>query len=299
MLVSVKNILDYLKDIEEEYIFYGDEKATIEGYSSLGNYKEGSITWIKKSENIPSGLDTSIIKLAIVQKGEDVVTDNKIICNNSKKCFFSIIEKLFINETREIESVGKGTYISPDVKLGKNVVIGHNCTLDGNITIGENTRIYNNVSIINRVIIGKNCDIESNVNIGHDGFAFTENEHHEKPMIKHYGGVKIGDDVHIGGQCHIARGTIDDTVIEDGVRMDTLIHIAHNCRIGKNSVILAGSLIYGSVTLEENVQVSSAIIRNQIRMKKNSFAGIGSVVLKDVEENTTVIGIPAKPMNNK
>ena len=115
-------------------------------------------------------------------------------------------------------------------------------------------------------------------------------------MIKHYGGVKIGNNVHIGSQTHVARGTIDDTVIEDGTKIDTLTHIAHNCRIGKNSAIIAGSLLYGSVELGENSYIASGIVRNQIKVGNNSFVGIGSVVLKDVENDITVIGIPAKPI---
>ena len=296
MRVIVKDVLKHLNRIGEKYIFFGDENEIVQGYSSLDNYKPGSITWIKKADNVPLEFDTRNIKLAVVQKGEEIDIENKIICENSKKCFFSILDGLFASDDKDVDPIGNGTYISPEVKLGKNVIIGHNCTLDGEITIGNNTKIYNNVSIINRVWVGNNCVIESGVTIGHDGFSFTENENHEKHMIKHYGGVKIGNNVHIGGQCHIARGTIDNTVIEDGAKLDTLIHIAHNCKIGKNTVILPGSLIYGSAVLEENVQFSSGIIRNQMRMKKNSFAGIGSVVLKDVEENIIVVGVPAKPM---
>ena len=204
------------------------------------------------------------------------------------------MDELFVEKTEQIFQIGQGTYLSPNVKLGRNVSIGCNCVLDGNITIGDNTRIYHNVTIINNVTIGKNCDIESGVNIGHDGYAFTENESHEKSMIKHYGGVTIGDNVHIGGQTHVARGTLDNTIIEDGVKIDTLIHIAHNCKIGRNSALIAGSLIYGSAELGSNVQITSGIVRNQLKMGNNSFAGIGSVVLKDVPEDTTVIGVPAK-----
>ena len=296
MRVTIKEILVHLDNINEKYTFVGDENQIIEGYSSLGNYKENSITWIKKRDNIPPNFDIKGIKLAIIQENENVEAENSIICNNSKRCFFSILDNLFVKNNETVNPIGKGTYISSNVKLGKNVVIGHNCTIDGDITIGDNTRIYNNVSIINSVYIGENCDIESSVTIGHDGFAFTENENHEKSMIKHYGGVKIGNNVHIGSQTHVARGTIDDTVIEDGTKIDTLTHIAHNCRIGKNSTIIAGSLLYGSVDLGENSYIASGIVRNQIKVGNNSFVGIGSVVLKDVENDITVIGIPAKPI---
>ena len=295
--VSLFKILQFLNDSHENYEFEVNQDTEVEGFSSLKNYKEGSITWIKSAGNIPAGFDESI-DVAVIQSGESIpdsiCVKNRIITLESKKIYFAILDELFVEKTEQIFQIGQGTYLSPNVKLGRNVSIGCNCVLDGNITIGDNTRIYHNVTIINNVTIGKNCDIESGVNIGHDGYAFTENESHEKSMIKHYGGVTIGDNVHIGGQTHVARGTLDNTIIEDGVKIDTLIHIAHNCKIGRNSALIAGSLIYGSAELGSNVQITSGIVRNQLKMGNNSFAGIGSVVLKDVPEDTTVIGVPAK-----
>lgn len=297
--VSVHKILQYLNDSHENYEFEGNQAAEVEGFSSLKNYKEGSIVWIKSTKNIPAGFNETI-DVAVIQRGEcipdSICIKNRIISSESKKIYFAILDELFVDKTEQISQIGQGTYLSPNVKIGNNVSIGCNCVLDGNITIGDNTKIYHNVTIINNVTIGKNCNIESGVNIGHDGYAFTENESHEKSMIKHYGGVTIGDNVHIGGQTHVARGTLDNTIIEDGVKIDTLIHIAHNCKIGRNSVLIAGSLIYGSVELGSNVQIASGIVRNQMKMGNNSFAGMGSVVLKDVPENTAVIGIPAKPI---
>lgn len=300
--VSLFKILQFLNDSHENYEFEGNQDTEVEGFSSLKNYKEGSITWIKSAGNIPADFDESI-DVAVIQSGESIPDSicikNRIITSESKKIYFAILDELFVEKTEQIFQIGQGTYLSPNVKLGRNVSIGCNCVLDGNITIGDNTKIYHNVTIINNVTIGKNCDIESGVNIGHDGYAFTENESHEKSMIKHYGGVTIGDNVHIGGQTHVARGTLDNTIIEDGVKIDTLIHIAHNCKIGRNSALIAGSLIYGSAELGSNVQITSGIVRNQMKMGNNSFAGIGSVVLKDVPEETTVIGIPAKPIMKK
>lgn len=300
--VPLNDILQYLDKNHETFDFEGDSKTVVEGFSSLKNYKKQSIVWIKTVKNIPDNFNEPI-NVAVIQSGENIPDSieikNRIICPESKKIYFAILDELFVEKTECISEIGQGTYISPNVKLGKNVSIGCNCVLDGNIMIGDNTKIYHNVTIINNVVIGENCDIESGVNIGHDGYAFTENIEHEKAMIKHYGGVIIGNNVHIGGQTHIARGTLDNTIIEDGVKIDTLIHIAHNCRIGKNSALIAGALIYGSAELGSNVQITSGIVRNQMKMGDNSFAGIGSVVLKDVPENTTVIGIPARPLNKK
>ena len=143
----------------------------------------------------------------------------------------------------ETAAVGQHTYISPKVRLGKNVRIGHNCTLDGDITIGDGTVIWNNVVIVNRVSIGKDCDIRSGAVIGHDGLSYTEDENHRKTMVKHFGGVTIGDRVLISDNVCVNRGTIDDTVLESGVKVGGLGHIAHNCYVGENAALLIDTVL--------------------------------------------------------
>ena len=185
------------------------------------------------------------------------------------------------------------------MKLGKNVRIGHNCTLDGDIIIGDGTVIWNNVVIINRVAIGKDCDIHSGVIIGHDGFAYTENAEHQKTMVKHFGGVIIGDQVLVGENVCISRGTIDDTVVESGVKIDALSHIAHNCIYRKNAVAAAPCRTNGSVIVGENAYLAGALVRNQCTIGVNAFVGLGAVVVRDVPPGETVVGNPAKPFSGK
>lgn len=287
--VKLVEILEFLNSESVGFTYEGDTEIEINGFSSLGQYKEGSLTWIKTvNGEIPDN-----IYLAVIQEGVSVNVKNKIITADSKYAFFAILEKFFGEET-EKNTVGHGTYISPKVKIGKNVIIGHNCTLDGEISIGDNTHIYNNVNIIHRVRIGKNCEIQSGVNIGHDGFGFTENEFHEKTMVKHYGGTIIGDNVYIGGNSYIERGTIDNTVIGDGTKIDGSCTIGHNCIIGKNVAMVGGTIVFGSVMIRDNAYIASGIIKNKTTVGANSLVGIGSVVTKDVEEDTVVVGVPAK-----
>ena len=182
------------------------------------------------------------------------------------------------------------------MKIGNGVKIGHNCTLDGDITIGDGTRLYNNVIIIHHAEIGANCEIQSGVNIGHDGFGYTEDDSHVKTMVKHYGGVSIGNNVYIGGNTYIERGTLDNTIIEDGVKIDGLCLIGHNSVLRKNTAVVAGSILLGSVTLEENAYIASALIRNQAHVGKNGFVGMGSVVTQNVDPDAVVVGVPARKM---
>ena len=292
--ISIKEILEYLNCKNENYKFEGKRDIYINGFSSYANYKVGGITWIKSRKTMEQCSSVQNVTLAVVQDGvEAPIAESRIIVEESKRVFFDLLDHFFSTEKKQ-EPIGHNTYLSPEVKLGKNVVIGHNCTLDGDISIGDGTRIYNNVSIINCVKIGKNCEIQSGVKIGHDGFAFTEDQQFRKSMIKHYGGVTIEDNVFIGGNCHIARGTIDHTVIGEGSKIDASCSIAHNCRIGKNVAMIMGSRIYGSVDVGDNAYIASALIKNQAVVGKNAVVGMGSVVTKDVEDNTTVVGVPAR-----
>ena len=135
--------------------------------------------------------------------------------------------------------------------------------------------------------------------IGERGYNYTIGSHREKHMIKHYGGVSIGSYVHIGENVCISRGAIDDTVICNGVKIDALVHIAHNCIIGKNSMILVPTSVSGSVEVGEDCHIAADIIRNQVHIGDRSMLGLGSVVVKDIPENTIAYGNPAKPIRKR
>lgn len=195
--------------------------------------------------------------------------------------------------------MGQFTYISPRVKLGKDVRIGHNCTLDGDITVGDGTVIWNNVVIVNRVAVGKNCEIQSGAVIGHDGFGYTEDETGKKRMIKHLGGVFIGNNVLISSNVCVCRGTIDDTVICDGAKVDNMCHIAHNCVLKEDVALAYPCWLGGSTHIGKNGYLASATVRDHAVIGEGSFVGLGAVVVKNVETNTIVAGIPAKPFKKE
>lgn len=294
--MKISEILSFLRESNIPFEFSGDSDAEVEGFSSLAHYKKNNFTWIKARKNIPDGFDLSQIKLAFVSEEVQVENiENIMRTPESKRAFFSVIENFYGQEEQK-PAVGEFTYISPKVKLGKNVRIGHNCTLDGDISIGDNTVIWNHVTIVNKVHIGKNCDIRSGAVIGHDGFAYTEDYERKKTMVKHFGGVDIGNDVLVGENVCIHRGTIDDTRLEDGVKIDALSHIAHNCHFKRNSAAAAPCRTNGSVTIGENAYLAGALVRNQCEVGDNAFVGLGAVVVKNVEANQTVVGNPARPL---
>lgn len=295
----IADILDFLRLKGITFAFRGDSTCEINGFSSLMHYRPGTVTWVKSQGNIPEGMDLSGISLAIVSEGVSGPFASVIMTAESKRAFFSVLERFF--GTEEVHPrLGQNTYLSPQVKLGENVSIGHNCTLDGDISVGDNVVIGNNVSIVNRVRIGANSEIRSGVVIGHaDSISYTEDEHHNKTMIRHFGGVWIGENVLIGENSTVCRGTLDDTVIGDGVKLDAMTQVSHNCRFGKNATAVAACRFCGSVVVEDGAYLVGALVRNQCRIGREAFVGLGAVVVKDVEKGQTVVGNPAKPFVKK
>lgn len=291
-MVVIRELLKFLEKEKIPFEFKGDTNDVVEGFSSLSRYRAGTLTWCKQLKNLPDDLQKKYRLIVIPSHCSDI-SDNYIITDFGKKAFFSLIEAFFSNET-ELPDVGSGTYISERVKIGKNVKIGHNCVLDGDIELGDNTIIYNNVSIINKVVIGQNCVIQSGALIGQDDFSYTENEEHKKKMIKHYGGVQIEDDVLIGPGTIVNRGTIDNTVIGRGCKIDARCIVSHNVILGEDSALIAGTILYGSVKTGTNAYVATALVRNQLHIGDNAVIGMGSVVVKDVDANVTVAGVPAR-----
>lgn len=291
--MKIKDIITYLNSENLNPNFIGDDTIEITGFSSLKNYKQGTFTWVKNEKSLDGIKTLEHITLIISQRGLDLKAPNVIYIEQSKQAFFGTVE-YFYGEQEMRPAIGQGTYIGEKVKLGNDVCIGHNCVLDGDITIGDDTIIWNNVTIINKVNIGERCEIQSQTSIGHDGFGYSIDDQGKKYMVKHFGGVTIGDDVFIGPNVVIDRGTIDNTLINSGSKIDGLCFIAHNVKMGNGCTLITGSKLYGSVILGENVYIASSIIRNQCKIGGNSIVGMGSVVTKDVKENTIVIGNPAK-----
>jgi UDP-3-O-[3-hydroxymyristoyl] glucosamine N-acyltransferase len=176
------------------------------------------------------------------------------------------------------------------VKLGSKVVIERGCN------IGESVIIEHNVVIHSGTSIGANTRIRANTSLGGDGFGFDRDEYGEKIYrFQHLGGLIIGCNVEIGSNNCIAKGTLSNTIIEDNVKTDNLVHIAHNCHIKKGVIITACSELSGGVVVGENAWLgpNSSIIQ-KVSIGKGAFVGIGAVVTKPIEENYLYAGNPAK-----
>ncbi len=145
------------------------------------------------------------------------------------------------------------------------------------------------IDIDESVRIGRNCAI------GNSGFGFERDENGIPIRMPHFAGVVIHKNVEIGNNVCIDRGVLRDTIICQNVKIDNLVHIAHGVTIGRNTMIVAGSVLGGSCDIGENCFIGiGAMIKNKVRIGKNVTIGMGAVVLENIPDNWTVIGNPAK-----
>lgn len=171
----------------------------------------------------------------------------------------------------------------------------HGKAYRSSISIGPGTVVGQNVSFVGRVRIGENCRIKSGAVIGEKGFAWGFTEDGFPVAIEHLGGVWIGDNVEIGSCSTVLRGTVDDTIIMDNAKIDDHVHIAHNCLIGRGTIITACSELSGSVKVGEFCWLGpNCSIKNKVKIGDKALIGIGSVVISDVGELEVVAGNPAR-----
>ena len=179
--------------------------------------------------------------------------------------------------------IAQNVFIGEHVKIGKDVEIMPGVVIHSWSEIGEGTKIFSNVTVYPFTKIGKDCRIHSGTVIGSDGYGYTfRNGHHLK--IWHFGGVEIKDDVEIGSNTSIDMGTFSPTVIGSGTRIDNLVQIAHNVKVGRGCIICGQSGVAGSAVLEDFV-----VLGGRAAIGPDAFIGTGSQVAGGAKVNEGAI----------
>jgi len=201
----------------------------------------------------------------------------------------------YIDETNFKDKViyGKNVLIGKNVSIGKNCKIGHNTIIEKNVFIGDNCIIGSN-TIIRNSQISNNVKVLDNCVLGKHGFGFFPNKN-KNIRYPHIGIVIIEENCEIGCGSTIDRGSMSNTVIGKNTYLDNQIHIAHNVKIGENSIIAGQVGIAGSSIIGSNVRIGGqAGISGHIKVGNNVEIGGGSGVIKNIPDNTKVMGYPAK-----
>lgn len=295
----------------------GDTNVVITAPDHLDTSGESSISFIGSKKYLKKW-EHAQAKAAIIQKnlvgdtkpGEGrcfIVVDNADLAMAKVLEFFSEDPVQFDDETcssatvhqsaiiGENSKVGAHSYIGSGVQIGTHCVIYPNTTILDDAIIGDHTVIKSGTVISERCMIGDHCTLHSNVNIGTDGFGYRASEDGRSIVkIPHIGNVEIGDHVEIGSGTCIDRGKFSSTSIGDGTKIDNIVQIAHNCQIGKQCLIAGCCGIGGSVTLGDGVTVAGQVsIKDQVQIGHGAMIGAKSLVIKNVPDGATVLGIPA------
>ncbi|RKT00493.1 UDP-3-O-(3-hydroxymyristoyl)glucosamine N-acyltransferase [Flavobacterium sp. 123] len=190
--------------------------------------------------------------------------------------------------------IGAGSYIGPNVILGENVTIYPNATILDECTIGKNTIIWSGAVVRERCHIGSNCILHPNATIGADGFGFRPCPERGLAKIPQIGNVILGNGVEIGANSCVDRGKFSSTVLGDGCKIDNLVQIGHNSKLGRFCIMAGHSGVAGSVTLGNGVIIGgSASIKDHATIGDGATVGAGSGVTCDVPAGKTVLGYPA------
>lgn len=252
-------------------------------YDQLEN---GCIIFLKSPDYVPKFLQVYHERNI---KGITIVTTEEIkeILNVDEEFIISDNPRLtfakFINNRLDQEEA----FIHPSSIIQDNVHLGKNVTIHENVVIYDNTTIGNNVTIHANTVIGKT------------GFGYEKDEETDSwVQFPHIGGVVIEDEVSIGSGVVIDRGALDNTIVGKGSKIDNLVHIAHGVKIGKNCLIIACAEISGSVRIGDNVWIAPNVsVRENLTIGSNSLVGIGTVVIRDIPDDSVIVGNPGKPIS--
>ena len=194
--------------------------------------------------------------------------------------------------------IGPHAVVGDGTRAGVAVSIGAGCVVGKRVVLGDGTVLHPNVTIYDNVDIGRGVIIHSGAVIGADGFGYV-NEHDRWHKFPQVGRVEIGDFVEIGANCCIDRAALGVTVIGEGTKLDNMVHVAHNCRIGRHVVVAAQTGFSGSVVVEDHAVIGGQVgIGDKARIESRAVLGSGCGVLtsKVVHSGETVWGTPARPL---
>lgn len=191
--------------------------------------------------------------------------------------------------------------VHPTAVIATSAVLGAVPTIGAGVVIGEACRVGDRVVVGPNAVLGDGCVLGDDVSIGPGtvlgfaGFGYARERDGTPLLLPHSGAVRIGDRVEIGANAAIDRGTIEDTVIEDDVKIDNLVHIAHNCRIRRGAFVIATAILCGGVDVGEEAWIApNSAVREQVTIGQRAVVGLSATVINDVDADDIVVGSPAK-----
>lgn len=248
-------------------------------------HSKGCLVFAEDTVNVPEALE-----------GENVF----VMTPTPQKDYALFVEQLAAakevqERARSYTLTAGGYYLGENVSIGQNAWIEPGCLIGHDVIMGDNAVIRAGARILHS-IIGDNFYAGENCTVGTYGFTMADDENGNKMRIPTLGDVRIGNHVEVNALSNISRGSAGSTVLEDYVKLDSLVHIGHDAHLHKNVEVTGGAIIGGFDELMENAYVGiNATLRNRIKIGPRVTVGMSSVVTKSfADEGITIAGSPAK-----
>ena len=309
MEISLNEINNHVKGI-----VIGNKNLLLSGVSEINKSEPNTITFLA-NPLYKKYLKTSKASAFFVKNKKDLHNKNGIVVLNPQLAMALTLElfypkiknKSYINSNSNISKkaiigenvrIGSGVVIEEGVIIGKGTEVDSNSVILKNTKLGNNCKIFPNVTLYNDLILGDNVIIHSGSVIGSDGFGFVKDK---KGIIKipQVGNVVINNDVEIGSNCSIDRATIGNTIIGEMTKIDNLVHIAHNVKIGKECFIAAQVGIAGSTIIENFCSFGGQSgVTSHVKIGEKSLVSAKSGVTKSLKGNEIYGGFPARKIKD-
>lgn len=312
--MQISEILGHLDGLQIDYEFVGDSSIEIDSANSLQDAMQNQFCYLNQSKlrkavsSCRAGM--LITQSNLYQESENSPIASVLLVKNAHYVFAKIMQ-LYYEQKPELNCIASSAVIDDTFSLKDNTSIEENAVIKEGVSIGEGCRVQSGAVIQNNVKIGDNCiigshvvihsgcrigndvHIEAGAVIGSDGFGWA-NEKGRWHKIPQIGSVIIGDRVYIGSNCTVDRGAIGDTVIEDDVIIDNLVHIAHNVRIGQGSAMAAQVGFAGSTSLGKfNTIGGQAGFAGHLTTSDNCHFSARSGITHSINKSGNYSGFPA------
>jgi len=296
--LELKDIIRYISN-ELKQIYGSPDKLFVDNIADAANTNDNTLDWINPAKvNKQEIAESSKAKVMLVDSSvvfsKELQTLKKVllVVDDPKSTIIKIINRFFVENPKA--HIDKSAFIHPNAIIGENVYIGPNCYI-GDCVIGDNNIIHSNVCIYDRTKIGNNNVIHSGAIICVDGLGCIRNVDGSLTEFPQLGGVIIGNNTYIGGNTHIASGSLSDTIIDNGCKINGMCFIGSNNHLCENVWITGSTMLAGSVTVGKNSTIfSKVVVRDWCQIGENVTIGMGSVVTKNVPSGETWVGNPAK-----
>jgi UDP-3-O-[3-hydroxymyristoyl] glucosamine N-acyltransferase len=295
--IRVDEVRDYLSDRVRREVPGAAE--VVEGTCALSPGEPGHLSFAsRRGEDARAAVAATAASVLLVLEEHAAAVPAGVVALvvDDPRLEYARVASRFLT-VRPAPGVHPTAVVHQDAVVGVDAVVGPGVVIEAGVRIGDRVTLGAHVVLGAGTVLGDDVTVGPGTVIGYTGFGYAREEDGTPVLIPHGGGVVIGDRVEVGANTAIDRGTIDDTVVCDDAKIDNLVHIAHNCHIGRGAFVIATAILCGGVRVGDFAWIApNAAVREQLTIGESAVVGLSATVTKSVEPGVTVVGSPARPV---